>query len=50
MTIISASRCSKCKKIKHEIDLVRDIKTDKLICKDSIVCAATIKNKATVIN
>ena len=40
MNIVSHSKCSKCKQITHEAELVRDEVTGRLICKDVVRCAA----------
>ena len=38
MSIVSHSKCYKCREIKHELDLVESTEIGKLICKENTSC------------
>lgn len=48
MSIVSHSKCYKCREIKHELDLVESTEIGKLICKENTSCEENrLKNKKT---
>lgn len=50
MNTVSHSKCSKCNKTIHIVDLVRDESTDRLVCKDAVRCAANMLKKKQIDN